>query len=145
MVRSAHLIRPVNDMSSSKIDIPLDTTPLPTLTVRAIFGLTRFAASRGVISCKSFGVNETAQSIVTISSGLAISTQPACVTLTSWGTCGHSQYEALWSPLCLHQLPVPWQHIDRSEDLQVNVVILILSTNPGVEAASAESTLATIV
>jgi hypothetical protein len=70
-------MRPVKLMSSSSIGSDLDTAPLPTRTDNTIFGLTRLAACRGVISWRSLGVNDNAQSMMTTSSGLCeVSTCP---------------------------------------------------------------------
>jgi hypothetical protein len=65
-----HLIFPVKLISSNKMSIPFDKAPLPTLIKSSTFGLTRLAACLGVMSCKSFGVKDSAQCMMTISSGL---------------------------------------------------------------------------
>jgi hypothetical protein len=60
-------------MSSSRIGSDLDIPALPTRIESTIFGLTRFACWRGVMSIRSFGVKDRAQSMMTISSGLRVS------------------------------------------------------------------------
>ena len=71
---ATHLIRPVKLISSSRTGIAFDTAPLPTRIDKTIFGFTRLAACRGVKSWISLGVKDSAQSIMTTSSGLAVST-----------------------------------------------------------------------
>lgn len=71
--RRLYLILPENDRSSSKTGNPLDTAPLPTRMVSTIFGFTCLAAWRGVVSSRSLGVKDKAQSMMTTSSGLLMS------------------------------------------------------------------------